>query len=309
MEGLDLSRWASAYNGADPVRSETLRRFAEHFAPYGFRARQFYPCYGMAEATLIISGGRIEDDPVTFIAAPDALEGHRVIDVGADGERGRPVVGCGWPWLGTRVEIVEPESRQPCPAGTVGEIWVAGPSVARGYWGQPQATEEIFGAVIADGDGTRFLRTGDLGFIHEGELFVTGRIKDMIIVRGQNFYPQDLEGAIEACYPGLRPGGGAVFTIGDGDERLVVVHEVERVHLRGFDPVLATKSVRMAIADEFGLQVHTVVFIRPATLPRTSSGKVQRGMCRARFLDGTLTLAVAGELESGREPGPAEAVV
>jgi acyl-CoA synthetase (AMP-forming)/AMP-acid ligase II len=312
MVGLDLRRWASAYNGAEPVRSETLRRFTEHFTPAGFRARQFYPCYGMAEATLIISGGRIEDEPVTFLADSDALGRHHVVEARAGSERARAIVGCGRPWLGTRVEIVEPESRRRCQSETVGEIWVAGPSVARGYWRQAKATGETFGAQIEGGDGTRFLRTGDMGFIHEGELFVTGRIKDMIIIRGQNFYPQDIEGAAEACHPGLRADGGAAFTVGDGDERLVVVQEVERVHLRSFDAVQATKAVRMAVADEFGLQVHEVVFIRPGTLPRTSSGKVQRGLCRARFLEGKLSLVVAarvGDEVSNSEPGTAEAVV
>ena len=307
-EGLDLGRWASAYNGAEPVRSETLARFAEYFAPAGFRARQFYPCYGMAESTLIISGGRIEDEPVTFFADAEALEAHRVV---AAGGRGRAIVGCGRPWLGTTVEIVDPESRRACLPGTVGEIWAAGPSVARGYWGQAQATEEMFGVVVDGGDGTKYLRTGDMGFVDGGELFVTGRIKDMIIVRGQNFYPQDIERSVEACYAGLRAGGGAAFAVGEDDERLVVVQEVERVHLRGFDAGQATKAVRMAVADEFGLQVHDVTFIRPATLPRTSSGKVQRGLCRTRFLEGTLSLAVsgpAGDRRAGTGPRLPEAV-
>ncbi len=279
---LDLSSWRVAFNGAEPVRADTLDRFAETFAPCGFRREVFYPCYGLAEATLFVSGGERQ-------AAPLVRQ-----------REGRPVVGCGRTWGGQRIAVVSPDTPAPCAAGDVGEIWVAGPAVAQGYWGRPAASEETFGARLADGAGP-FLRTGDLGFLAAGELFVTGRIKDLIIVRGRNHYPQDLELTAERSLPGLRPGGGAAFTVeAAGEEHLVLVHEVERG--APVDPAAALQAVRTAIAEEHDVHVHQLVLIRAGSLPKTSSGKVQRYACRQAFLHGELTVAPGGVAAPAERP-------
>lgn len=286
--GLDLSSWVSAYNGAEPVSRATLERFATAFEGCGFRMRHFYPCYGMAESTLIITGGRVADEPRFFPA--DAAELERGRAVRAEGEaKVRHLVGCGHAWLDTRVLIVDPATRRPVEDGVVGEIWASGSGVAQGYWRAPDRTEETFGAHLADSGEGPFLRTGDLGFALDGELYVTGRIKDLIIVRGENHYPQDLEATAQAAYEGFRVGCGAAFTVERaGEERLIVVQEVDRTKMKGFDVVAATKAVRRAIADEHGVTVHEAVFIRVGTMPKTSSGKIQRRACKRAYLDGAL---------------------
>ncbi|HVR96249.1 MAG TPA: amino acid adenylation domain-containing protein, partial [Thermoanaerobaculia bacterium] len=297
---LDLSSWSLAFNGAEPVRAETLERFAETFAPCGFRREAFYPCYGLAEATLFVAGGR-QGEPAapTAPTAPTAvvefdaaaLERGRALPVGPAGEgsEGRILVGSGRAWSGQRIAIAGPESRQPLPPGRVGEIWVAGPSVAYGYWGRTEESAHAFGASLADGDGP-FLRTGDLGFLWGGELFVTGRLKDLIILRGRNLYPQDVERTAERSHPALEPGAGAAFSADvRGEERLVVVHEVGRRFLRERGSAAeVTQAVRRAVAEEHEAQVYEVVLIRPGSLPKTSSGKVQRHACRAAWLAGEL---------------------
>jgi len=287
---LDLSSWVGAYNGAEPVNRDTLERFAEQFRPYGFQRHYFYPCYGMAEATLIVSGGRVSDAPVYLAADAEALEAHRVVEAGPSAARVKHLVGCGHPWLDTRVVIADPEALTRCDAKRVGEIWVAGSSVTTGYWNRPDLQAETFGWLADTGEGP-FLRTGDLGFIRNGELFVTGRIKDVIIIRGMNHYPQDIEQTVQESYPGLRPTCGAAFTIEvDGRERLVVVQEVERSHLESLEVPAAIRAIRQAVANEHGLQVHTVALVKPSRIPKTSSDKVQRRECREQFLQGTLGL-------------------
>ena len=263
-EGLDLSSWRAAFNGAEPVRAETMERFAEAFAPCGFRAEAFYPCYGLAEATLFVTG---ED-----AGRPPRVEDRRV--------------SCGRAWGGQRIAVVDPEAGIELPPGLEGEIWVEGPSVARGYWRNPEATERDFHARLAGGEGP-FLRTGDLGLLRGGELYVTGRIKDLIILRGRNHYPQDIELTAERSHPDLRPGGGAAFSVDVmGEERLVVVQEVERRRRSGLEEL--SEAVRRAVAEEHEVQVHEVVLVRAGTVPKTSSGKVQRRLCREHYLNGEL---------------------
>ncbi|HYG65657.1 MAG TPA: fatty acyl-AMP ligase, partial [Thermoanaerobaculia bacterium] len=281
--GLDLSSWEVAFNGAEPVRAETLERFAAAFAPYGFRRDAFQPCYGLAEATLLVSAGATGGGggPVVLPVNPLALE--RGVAVESDGPAGRRLVGCGRP--GEEVRVVNPETAVPLGDGAVGEIWVAGPSVAAGYWERPGASAETFGARLAGEEGPPFLRTGDLGFLAVGELYVTGRIKDLIIVRGRNLYPQDIERTAEGAHRALRPGGGAAFSVEvDGEERLVVAAEVER--RSESEAPRAAAAVRRAVVEEHEVQVHEVVLLAAGTLPRTSSGKVRRGACRAAYLAG-----------------------
>ena len=304
---LDLTCWTTAFNGAEPVRAETLERFAQTFAPAGFDPGSFFPCYGLAEATLLVTGGdrggpvRTREHPST--PAPSdrsATEKPR---------KAQRLVGCGRPWMGQVVRIVDPRSRRPVPDGAEGEIWVAGPAVARGYWGRRDETRRTFRAELATSDNSQektqgpFLRTGDLGLFDHGELYVTGRWKDLIILRGRNHYPQDFELSAEDAHPGIRAGCGAAFgVVVDGEERLVLVVEVERRPAGGpIDPEAVADAVRQAVAEDHEVAVHEVVLVRAATIPKTSSGKIRRRTCREQYLDGRLKV-VATSASPGESP-------
>jgi acyl-CoA synthetase (AMP-forming)/AMP-acid ligase II/acyl carrier protein len=295
---LDLSSWRAAYNGAEPVRASTLSKFVDTFAAAGFRAEAMHPVYGLAEATLFVTGLAAGEATVVRPFSRKALSNGDVQhDDSAEGQR---LVGCGHTWLSSRVLIVNPETLQACPAGKVGEIWVSGPSVADGYWEKPSATEETFRAHTALGAGP-FLRTGDLGFQHEGSLFVTGRCKDLIIIRGRNHYPQDIEATVSESHPALEPLRCAAFAIdADDGEQLVVVQEVKRSALHGFDAEGIFSKIRSAISDRHGLLTHAIVLLKPTTLPRTSSGKVRRQVCRRGFLENTLASVASSVF--GAEP-------
>ncbi|HYH81347.1 MAG TPA: AMP-binding protein, partial [Longimicrobium sp.] len=302
--GLDLSSWTIAFNGAEPVRAETMDAFAEAFAPCGFRREAFYPCYGLAEATLIVSGSRPGAGYRARRVDAGALAVHRVAEA-APGADARTLVGSGRGAAGQRLAVVDPETGVPCTAGRVGEIWVAGPSVARGYWARPEKTAEVFGARLAGSGECPFLRTGDLGFVAaDGELFVTGRIKDLVIIRGRNHYPHDLEAAAGASHPALQPGKGAAFALeAGGEERLVVLHEVRRQGVRAaLDEVPG--AVRRALALEHGVRVHAVGLLPPGAIPRTSSGKTQRVACREGFRAGTFSFLHLDVLDGAAEPSP-----
>jgi acyl-CoA synthetase (AMP-forming)/AMP-acid ligase II/acyl carrier protein len=284
---LDLSAWQVAFTGAEPVRAETLDRFAQTFASCGFRREAFYPCYGLAEATLIAAGGERNAGPRTLELSRTALEANEAVPA-ADPQAGRQaLVGCGTNLADQRMMIVDPERLAPCSAGRVGEVWLNGPSVARGYWGRPEETEQTFRARLAEGDDGVFLRTGDLGFVHDGELFITGRLKDLIILRGRNLYPHDLERTAERSHPDLQPGAGAAFAVEeDGQESLVIAYEA--IPRRQPDPAGVGEAVRRAVADEHDADLHTFVLLKPGGLPKTSSGKIQRSECRRQFLEGSL---------------------
>ena len=300
LSRLDLSSWRVAFNGAEPVRSETLERFSAAFAGAGFDAAAHYPCYGLAEATLMVSGGRPGAPPMVRRFRAVGLEARRA-EESAPGEPRRCLVGCGQPLGDQRVAIVEAagDAGTELPPGRIGEIWIAGPSVARGYWNRPAETEAAFGVRLETGEGP-FLRTGDLGFLHGGELFVAGRIKDLLILRGRNVYPQDVELTAERSHPALRPGGAAAFPVDvGGEERLVLVLEVER-QARPRSPEEAEAvftAVRRAVAEEHECHVHEVVLVPPGGVPRTTSGKVQRRGCRALFLEGGLEVLGRSRLD------------
>lgn len=284
---LDLSAWQVAFTGAEPVRADTLERFAETFAPCGFRREAFYPCYGLAEATLIAAGGVRDASPRALGVSKGALEANEVIP-DADGPSGRQVlVGCGTGLADQRLVIVDPARSTCCAPGQVGEVWLSGPSIAQGYWERPEETERTFRARLAGGGCEEFLRTGDLGFLHEGELFITGRLKDLIILRGRNLYPHDLERTAERSHPDLQPGSGAAFAVEDnGQEVLVIAYEA--LPRRQPDVMSVGEAVRRAVAEEHDADLHTLVVLRPGGLPKTSSGKIQRSECRRRFLDAAL---------------------
>ncbi len=306
---LDLSTWDVAFNGAEPVRAETMERFARAFAVSGFRKEAFYPCYGLAEATLIASGGRKAAAPVERAYSREAIQQGRAETVAPGAAGASVLVGCGQPVQEQELLIVDPESRQPAPAGRLGEIWVRGASVASSYWERPEESEATFRAHRADTGQGPYLRTGDLGFVEGGELFVAGRIKDLIILRGRNHYPQDLELTAEGCHPAMRPGCSAAFSVeADGEERLVVVMEVDRKQLA--EPAQAIDALRRAIASAHEVSAGTVVLIPAGGLPKTSSGKVQRRACRAMYLAGELEVLSedrgSGAVEGSDVPAQAE---
>lgn len=223
---LDLSSWEVAFSGAEPVRAETIERFTDAFAPCGFREGAFYPCYGLAEATLLAAGGKVGSPVRKLTVRKAGLEANRVCRSLAGGEKGVTVVGCGRSLDDQSLEVVHPERLTRSSPGDVGEVWISGPSVAKGYWGRPDETRQTFWARLADTGEGPYLRTGDLGFLHDGELYITGRLKDLIILRGRNHYPQDLERTAERSHPDLQAGGAAAFSVeDDGQERLVVVAE------------------------------------------------------------------------------------
>ena len=287
MEGIDLSSLRIALNGAEPVHADTIARFIETFAPHGFDPCATYPAYGMAEATLLISGGKRGGRHVTRSVSRVALQAHAA-EAPTDPDDAQIVVGCGRALPGERIAIVEPESGARLSADHVGEIWVSGANVARAYWRNDEATREGLNAGIA-GEDSPWLRTGDLGFLDaDGELFVTGRIKDLIIIRGINHYPQDIERTVQALDDGLRENGGAAFSVPDesGEETLVIVQEVERIARHTIDAEEIKGRIREAIADSHELSARHIALIRPGALPKTTSGKIQRKLARRLWLDG-----------------------
>jgi amino acid adenylation domain-containing protein len=284
---LDLSSWSVAFNGAEPVREETLDRFARTFESCGFRREAFHPCYGLAEATLIVSGGLKSGRQTIKTVQTRALDNHLVIETPADETNTRRLVGCGEVLPDQKVFIVQPQALTLCAPDEVGEIWVKGPSVTGGYWNRPEETERTFGAYLAETVEGPFLRTGDLGFLKDGELFVTGRLKDLIIIRGRNHYPHDIELTVERSHPALRPGCGAAFAAEvDGQERLVIVQELDHRQPAAAETVM--QSIRQAVSEEHEIQVDAIVLVKAGTILKTSSGKIQRHACRAAFLESNL---------------------
>jgi acyl-CoA synthetase (AMP-forming)/AMP-acid ligase II/acyl carrier protein len=278
--GLDLRSWDLAFCGAEPIRSPTLERFAQTFKPAGFRMEAFYPCYGLAEATLMVTGGRKANAPKFREVPADAHDGQ----MQPPAQRRIVMVGCGTPRSDHDVRIVDPDTGREAPADTIGEIWVAGGGVAQGYWNEPEQTTATFGATLA-GDNRRFLRTGDLGRVGpDGELFVTGRIKDLIILRGVKHHAHDIEHTVQASHPALEGCVGAAFSIEhDGQERLVITHELQRSQ-RKANPDEIIGAVRARVATEHHVQPHAIVLLKPGQIRRTSSGKVQRHACRTAYL-------------------------
>jgi acyl-CoA synthetase (AMP-forming)/AMP-acid ligase II len=285
---FDLSSWRVAFNSAEPVRAGTIDSFSRIFASRGFRREAFFPCYGMAEATLLVSGGPPLHDPTIRALSKTGLSQGRAEATATAADR-ILTVGCGRALVGEEIRIVDPVSRQPLADGNVGEIWVSGPHIPQGYWEKPDASEETFRATLASLAEPRFLRTGDLGFIIDGEVFIAGRIKDVMIVRGRNYYPQDIERAAEAAHQGLRIGSSAVFAVMRGDaQEIVLVQEVERTSRRSIDHWRAVAVIRQAIFEEFELTLNNVVLIQPGSIPKTSSGKIKRAETRERYLNGAL---------------------
>jgi phthiocerol/phenolphthiocerol synthesis type-I polyketide synthase C len=301
---LDLSSWCVAGNGAEPVKADTLARFAERFAAHGLRPEAMNPGYGLAEATLTVTRQpRLLRAPELQVDAQSL--GRGLLQPARDGARATTLVSCGRTWSDTQALIVDPHTCTPCRDGAVGEVWVAGPVVTHGYWQRAEATRDSFAARLADGRGP-FMRSGDLGVLSDGHLYITGRIKDVIVIRGQNHYPQDIEHTVQRAHAALEPGHGAAFSVEvDDEERLVVVQEVRRTQRHRIAGAEVVQAIRAAVAEVHGLQLHAVQLLRPASVHVTSSGKIQRQACRASFLAGDFELLHAWVDQPGATPPPA----
>ncbi|PMV23870.1 MULTISPECIES: fatty acyl-AMP ligase [unclassified Pseudomonas] len=285
--GLDLSSWRLAYCGAEPVNAQVLDAFAQRFAPFGFNASSFYPCYGMAETTLIVTGPTAGSGMRKLSVDRQALADGQVLP-GVEGSPSDIYVSNGKAINGQRVVIVHPEGGGTLAENQVGEVWVAGSSIAAGYLNNPSATAQRF-ACQPEGGSADFYRTGDLGFLRDGELYITGRLKDVIILRGRNYYPQDIEQVAYGAVAGLREGCGVAFsTNADSEEQLVIVYEVEKSHINTLDKASVTTCIRQAVINHFGVSPHRIILIKPKGIPKTSSGKLRRSALAQLFTQGAL---------------------
>lgn len=291
MEGIDLSSWTLASNGAEPVRIDTMQSFAEKFGNYGFKIESFYPCYGMAEATLIVAGGKASTKP-TVIAVDKNKIGLNELEFLAKGDsNSRLFVGCGESLCGQEIVIVNPENQEVLSENKIGEIWVTGESVTRGYWGMEEISNKSFNLSLKDFPAKSFVKSGDLGFFHNDNLYITGRIKDVIIINGVNFYPQDIELSVEESHISLKQGCGATFSVEiAGEEKLIITQEVERVHTNNLNHEEVYAAIRNAVIQEHNLIPYTIVLLRVMSIPKTSSGKIQRHACKEAFLNNTLNV-------------------
>lgn len=300
-DGLDLSHWRVAYNGAEPIRATTLRRFTESFAPHGFTSGTHFPSYGLAEATLLVATGTKGEPPSTLTVDSAALRTGAVLPAGA-GAPTTDLVGNGAPGLDTEVQIVDPRSQRPCPDGRIGEVWVRGPGTARGYWGRPAESRRALGARLSGTKAGPFLRTGDLGALFEGELFLVGRHQDLVVVRGQNHFPHDLEWTAEQAHSAVRPGCVAAFTVpGEGGERLVLCCELT-TYGQGTDPAQVAEQVRAAMVRRHGVAPHALVVLRRGGIAKTTSGKVRRRHCQQAYVGGRLPVHKEFGFPQGEEP-------
>lgn len=285
MQELDLSCWKVAFSGAEPVKAETLTRFSDNFADCGFNKSSFYPCYGMAEATLMITGGNKDKFPNVLHLDQVALEEGKAVETKLSQTT---VVSAGYPWLDGEIAIVNPQSLVECQNHEIGEIWFSGSSVGQGYWHLPQKTQQTFQASLK---GKRYLRTGDLGFINNGELYITGRMKDVLVFWGLNYYPQYLEQTVEQCHPGLKANCGAAFSVEvNGQHKLVIVQEIERTHRKSLVLDEVVEKIRWSIFEQHLIDIYAIILVKPGRIPKTSSGKVQRSACKAQFLTNSLAI-------------------
>lgn len=289
---LDLSRWSTAAISSEQVHASTMQEFADAFAPAGFRLQAFRPAYGLAEATLLVTGDSGPGVAGVRYVDGDALSANRAVDVSPDAPAAVPLVSCGPPVYAQRVVIVDPETRVARGPDEVGEIWVSGPSVAQGYWARPAETAHTFGGYLADTGEGPFLRTGDLGFLCKGEVFVTGRWADLISIADSTYYPSNIEPTVQACHPALLADRGAAFAVQakpGADSHLVILQEMDyRQQVAESEFAGIIDAIRAAVSNQHGIEAHDVLLVPAMRLPTTSSGKIRRGECRRQFIDGTL---------------------
>ncbi|CAM4396311.1 hypothetical protein BAMA_03625 [Bacillus manliponensis] len=293
---IDLSSWKVAYNGAEPVRYETLKKFSAEFENCGFKEESFYPCYGMAEATLFISGGVTNKKSIIKYFDSKALRDNKVQETRECNES-IALVSCGTTHLEQKIKIVNPDTYNTCSKNEIGEIWVNGVNVANGYFGTGDNAN--FRGRISGENSAKYLKTGDLGFINDGQLYITGRLKDLIILRGKNYYPQDIELTTEKAHIGIKDGCSAAFSITEeNEERLVIVAEIERAFRpreSGYpndklDAKNVLTHIRQKVMEEHGAQPYCICLIKTGTIPKTSSGKIQRNACKQEYLNNELVI-------------------
>lgn len=309
LSELDLSSWRVAYNAAEPVRAETLNNFSKYFSVCGFMPEAFYPGYGMAEATVFITGGDSSAKPAQLTVNKKILSEHRLELINEDEPNAIKIVACGSALPPHDVRIVDPETNCELPNGCVGEIWFSGPSVSPGYWGLTELSKDTFNQKIVGQDVglNSYLRTGDLGVIYSGDLFVTGRIKDLIILRGKNYYPQDIEISVVDAHFSLKKGACAAFSLSENNiEQLVVVVEVEREYFRAINANEVISAVRQRVLLEHEVNVDRVVLLKPYKIPLTSSGKIQRKKTRDLLLQGGLDVVAEANAAKHNDYVPPE---
>ena len=297
IDKLDLSSWNVAFNGAEPIKSETLEKFTRRFSKCGFKATSFLPCYGLAESTLMVTCANRHENSRTLDLDTNLFRQNQIeVSAGNGSNHGsiKSIVSTGSSSLNTEILIVDPDKRNVLAKGQIGEVWVRGDSVAAGYWNREKLTDEVFNAYTIgsssnEENGTGpYLRTGDLGFLHDGELYIAGRLKEMFIVNGANYYPQDIERTAQEADSDLQQNSGAAFTVEDGKTGgLVIMQEIKRTSLRTFDPDTSSKRILSAVLGEHDLSVSHIVFVSPGRIPKTSSGKIQRRQCKRAYEDGT----------------------
>jgi acyl-CoA synthetase (AMP-forming)/AMP-acid ligase II len=287
-ELIDLSSWKVAFNGAEPVYHKTLEKFSNYFAPCGFSPEVFLPCYGLAESTLMVTGGLTTTPPLKINLAKSGIERNRVVFSQSSGQGTTTLVSCGQNMLeNQKIIIVNTETLKPCQPNEIGEVWLCGPCVTKGYWNKPLETRRTFDAKLSDSEEGPFLRSGDLGFILNGELFITGRIKNLIISDGKNHYPHDIEKTILNAHRAIWPSGCAVFSISSsGYERIIVIVEVKQKLIE--KPEELGKAIRYAVSVNHGLNVDDIVMTNLGSIPRTTSGKIKHFLCRKHYLSGVL---------------------
>ena len=285
-ENLDLSSWEVAFCGAEPIKIETINRFCELFSTCGFRREAFYSCYGMAEATLLITGGKKLEFPTLRYVSEVSLENNLVV-ISAEKKSGfRPIIGVGKSWLDEKIVIVNPYSLKRCLAHEVGEIWVSGSGLGKGYWNDQKRTEETFQARLEDNGSGAFLRTGDLGFLQGEELFITGRLNDVMVFFGLNYYPQLIEQTVQVCHPALRQNCTAAFSIKlDGEDRLIIAQEIERSYRHDLPVNEIVEIIRWSVFEKYMIDVYGIVLLKTGSIPKTSSGKIQRNACKINFIN------------------------
>ncbi len=285
---LNLSSWEVAFCGAEPVETATMERFSRKFASCGFKSTAFYPCYGMAEATLMMTGGDKAKSPAVKHLDKTALEQNQVVTRDKPQLGTKTFVSAGYPWLDGKIAIANADCLTECQPNQIGEIWYSGSSVGQGYWQLPEKTQQTFQASL---NGKQYLRTGDLGFISDGELYITGRLHDVLVFWGLNHYPQHIEQTVEKCHPALKANCGAAFSVEvSGKSRLIIAQEIKRTHRKFLVMDEVVEAIRWSIFQQHFIDIYGIVLLQPGSMPKTSSGKVQRSACKAKFLDESLEI-------------------
>ena len=291
VNSLNLSSWNNAYCGAEVVRKKTIDGFVEKFKKCGFKFKSFHPCFGLAETTLVATGGIYGEEPVVCSIQAEALKENKIVEVTEDSEKRIELLGNGRAWDTMKVEIVDAETHEICPIDQVGEVWISGPSVTKGYWGLSDETKKIFQACVKGRPEEFYFRTGDLGFIKNETLFIVGRLKEAIIIRGQNFYPNDIEVCMHECHSALKGSAQAAFAADvDGEERLLACCEVKKEYVKNLDVKDIASAIRLAVWEAHDVQVYGVLLLKPDSIPQTTSGKIKRSECREKFLNDGLDI-------------------